>query len=88
MAKAFEIPESECPTCGEVLHASTSVGEEGLEPRPGDLSVCCYCLEISVFTDDLQLRPMTEADFDGLDHDDFVGLARAMGLASAMDFAR
>lgn len=63
MAKAFEIPECQCPACGENLDTSTHAGEEDFEPRPGDLSVCFYCREVSVFTDDLKLRPMTEAEF-------------------------
>lgn len=54
------MPTCKCPTCGHVLDAAT--GDDG--PQPGDLSVCAHCTGLSVVTDQLALRQMTQAEID------------------------
>ena len=48
---------SECGKCGKVLDGAAS--EERVSPKPGDISVCAYCLCVSKFDDGLDLVPMT-----------------------------
>lgn len=51
--------ERRCPYCRSLCDDHTSLGL-GMKiyfmPEPGALSVCAYCAEVSVFTEDLQLR--------------------------------
>ena len=35
--------EPRCPNCREGLGGYTAVKLDGATPRPGDLTVCCYC---------------------------------------------
>lgn len=44
-----------CPSCKEILDGCTAMGE-GTTPRPNDISICCYCNEVLVFTEDMQLE--------------------------------
>lgn len=31
-------------------------------PEPGNISICAYCGELTIFNDDLSQRPVTEAE--------------------------
>jgi hypothetical protein len=52
--KTTEHKKISCPICGAVFTASTSF--EGATPRALDLTVCCDCLAVLQYTNDLSLR--------------------------------
>lgn len=54
-----------CRNCGYHLNAHSSV-ESDIAPAAGYLSVCIGCGSISVFEDDLNLRPMTTPELTDL----------------------
>lgn len=51
-------PVSPCPSCGAKNNAASGTGT----PGPGDVSICLYCGHISLFADDLTLRPATDEE--------------------------
>jgi len=51
-----------CPACSHVLEEASAVDGKPTAPVPGDLSVCLYCARLLQFTEDLDVRVMTEAD--------------------------
>ncbi len=61
------IPPHTCPTCNKTLDGSSSLGDSSDVPSPGDLSICKYCGELSVFKDDLSQRPITQEETNTLD---------------------
>lgn len=52
-------PGSPCRKCGEVLDGATET-TAGTEPKAGDLSICAYCGELSLFTAAGTLEPLKE----------------------------
>jgi hypothetical protein len=50
--------EHRCPVCHEVSDGVTQVSNEPIPrgPEPGDISICAYCLTVSVFREDGTLR--------------------------------
>jgi hypothetical protein len=60
--EAHRLPEQHCSSCGNKLNAATFVGPDDPPPRPGDASLCLYCGHLSVYGDDLILRPLTSAE--------------------------
>jgi len=57
-------PKSICPGCDRNLDAATWVESGPVVPVRGDISVCFYCGEVSVFNEDLRLRPITELEIE------------------------
>ena len=53
------INASICPPCGNVIEWATHTDGTSV-PGPGDLAVCSYCGHVSVFTEDLSIRQLTE----------------------------
>lgn len=53
-----------CPHCGEAFDCASSMGgaDSDAVPKPGDLSLCAYCLRVNKFADDLTLIRATPAD--------------------------
>lgn len=43
--------------------------EGGAVPQAGNISICCYCGAINVFTDNLRLRAPSEAELQNLQAD-------------------
>lgn len=74
--RATPLPQpkpARCPGCGTLNDAATSVDARDSH-RPlhaGALSICTQCLHLSIFTDDLSLRELTDQElFEALaDHD-------------------
>jgi len=61
-----EVPEFVCLKCGRTLTVLTGfVGEEVRVPPPGAFSLCVYCGDLAVFTDDGRLRE--PYDFERID---------------------
>lgn len=42
-------PAVNCPKCGKKIDAVQSATKDYEAPRPGDFSICVYCLEFLVF---------------------------------------
>lgn len=55
------VPRSPCGHCGKVLDGASH--EDGIKPKPGDLSVCWGCAGINRFGPTLALERLDEADF-------------------------
>jgi hypothetical protein len=58
----MKVPSSACPACKYVNDRATSLEDESLVPKAGDLSVCLNCGEIMIFNDDLTTRSVTLND--------------------------
>ena len=55
VGETTSIAEQQCPTCHEVLDATTAHSGSAL-PTPGDPTICLYCGEILIFGAGLQMR--------------------------------
>ena len=55
------MPPSKCLNCGKLLDAATCVQGKHA-PDAGSLSICIDCGAVTIFGDDLRLRPLTEAE--------------------------
>jgi rubredoxin len=66
LGPSHHIPSSECTNCGFILDGATGIAEDGhkgdLVPDPGDATVCIMCGHLMVFTDELKLRDLTDAE--------------------------
>ena len=60
----------QCPTCKRIVNGFSSLDQEH-SPTEGDYTICAYCLEFNVFTDNLGLRPFTDKDMDSIDSEGF-----------------
>lgn len=57
-----DLPKSvHCPYCETVIDAVLPLNENHL-PKAGNLSFCLNCEKIAIFTEELDLRKMTEAE--------------------------
>lgn len=52
----------DCPDCFELLDGASS--PEGHTPSPGDPTCCAYCGCLLVFGSDMELRRMTDDEFE------------------------
>lgn len=57
--------EARCPACKSKLDGATGT-EAGATPKPGDLSVCCYCTVVLEFNTDLTVRQAPQSVLDSL----------------------
>lgn len=83
------VPETSCPRCGRRFdRASDPTGEA--TPAPGSATVCIGCNALLVFTEDMGVRGMTEAEFcDRMQNAEFArNLAQAIITVQAMRQAR
>jgi hypothetical protein len=60
------MPSSPCLHCGRILDGATNAPDQTGAPEPGALSVCVYCSAVTIFGDDLRLRPLTEGEVEEL----------------------
>ncbi len=69
-----------CLGCGKALDGATGIG--GGEPYPGCLSICVYYGAVTMFGDDMRLRPLTDAEIGEIraDRETWRLLARATRL--------
>lgn len=61
------MPPSNCLDCGKVLDAATGI--TGGTPAAGCLSICIYCGAVTMYGDDLRLRPLTEVEIEDIQKD-------------------
>jgi len=59
--------ENICPVCGHKL--DTCVEDEKAKPENGDITLCFYCGELLIFSEDLKIKSITEEQFKLLDDD-------------------
>jgi hypothetical protein len=43
-------PGRVCPSCGESATGSKAIDDDTKPPEEGDLNICAYCFEVSLFT--------------------------------------
>jgi len=56
-----------CTGCGLEVHVPKAApGQEYELPQPGELSLCLGCGTISIFQEDLKLRPATDAELEDI----------------------
>jgi hypothetical protein len=61
------MPESACPVCHSRLDAATGAGfDKPPIPEPGDVTQCGPCGTVLVFTESLDLRLATQAEWNEL----------------------
>lgn len=62
-----------CPCCQKVITVRGGIVEKGDTERgpatPGALNLCMHCGGVSVFNDDMTLRPMPPEEFEALPED-------------------
>jgi hypothetical protein len=46
------IPAMPCPHCGYIVDRSTPASDQATIPKPGDITICFDCGEISEYTGD------------------------------------
>ncbi len=63
--KTTRLAPVSCPTCGKNLDAATHPTED-VTPSPGDATICVGCQDVLIFTDELGLRNVTEAEIQEL----------------------
>lgn len=61
-------PENICPSCYRKLDMANDP-EEKFVPKKGDLTVCIYCQEVLEFTDDLNIKKLSEETYNKLSND-------------------
>ena len=62
---SFAIPKQQCPYCGYVCdRCSHAFGDA--KPKPGDVSLCFRCMEISFFDGDMNLRRPLPIELENL----------------------
>lgn len=76
-----------CPIkdCGRTLDAASG---GSLSPMPGDVTVCAYCQNWLIFTEDRQLREITEEEIADLDQEAFDLLTKFSRLAAGVSMRR
>lgn len=93
LGKDHLIKKSLCPYCDSELDGATGVDEEGNAnrlPKPGDISICYKCANISMFDDELNLRRLTiEEEKEVLRNKIVVEVQRTiLGVNAAFDLLR
>lgn len=81
MIVATSLPPCPCPFCGYEMDAASGKRE----PNPGDISICISCAQPLVFTQTMQLRAMTPAEWGALDLPNKTELRRYMAAVRALD---
>jgi hypothetical protein len=65
MTEAEVMPPARCLNCGYACDRASGIVDrqapDQQRPEPGDFSLCINCGHLSVFADDLTLRPLTDA---------------------------
>lgn len=64
---ATRVPETPCPHCGVLLSGTTD--KSGKAPTPGAYSACVQCAGISMFTEGLGLRAVTDDEMAAMPED-------------------
>lgn len=54
-----QVPESFCEKCGTCLDGAHHAEDRKQMPEAGMLSVCAYCLNVTVYDESLRLVPPT-----------------------------
>lgn len=76
----------QCPHCQAVVSAMGH--EEAVTPRPGDLTVCAYCVEVCVVTADLGLRAPTLEELEAISQNEAQLATIQNTIAMIEDFQR
>lgn len=56
------------PKCRALLDGAAGV-QTYMAPEPGNFSICCYCGVTTIYTEDLQLRFLTQAEMQIFESD-------------------
>jgi hypothetical protein len=59
-----------CPCCLSKINAVSSLNNEPEVPRHGDVTICCYCVEVLEFDEQLSLIKIRSETLDKFDKAD------------------
>ena len=62
----WPMPESQCPKCERWLDRSSSPIDPNSIPKPGDVTICIRCGQISKFNSMLHLERLKRSEFQAL----------------------
>ena len=79
----YQTPDATCPGCGKHVDGALASTVRSPAPKPGDLTVCGYCGVAGVFTDDLQIRALTQDEFVDLPAQTKQDISRATAVVMA-----
>jgi len=65
--KTTDTKEIKCPNCNEDLEQATCLGKD--IPKPGDISICAYCGQLLMFTENLNQRKVEDSEFRTFDEE-------------------
>jgi hypothetical protein len=60
--KSFEITSCICPYCNSFINSCISIDES--PPKAGDISLCVYCKNISIYNKDSSLRKPSKEELE------------------------
>lgn len=85
MSDGHPIPPSLCRNCGYHFDRGSSVdGNNATRATEGAIAICMGCAQISIFTADLGLRPITDAEMAKLQLAERLDLFMARHAVRAM----
>lgn len=76
--KSVRHKSSYCPCCDHRLDASFEAKGQNIDPKPGDLSICIYCLAILEYQKDLTFKELLEEDLKKMDLETLAHLKSAL----------
>lgn len=79
VTRSFPIPKQKCPFCGYEMDRADPMQRS--RPKTGDVSLCLKCMEISLFTKDLALRPPTDEEIISIQRSRAWGLIERIRIA-------
>jgi hypothetical protein len=56
LGDANRLKPSKCPSCGKKLDGASKLGGNNERPKPGNVSICSDCCNISIFDENMDLR--------------------------------
>lgn len=63
----MSLPESNCPSCDKRLDAASTLENDDIQPKSGDVSICLYCASFLTFTENLSIRLLTTEEIAELE---------------------
>jgi hypothetical protein len=64
-----KVKETQCVSCKHKIEAATAV-HGNRTPGPGSISICAYCGMPGVYTDAMDIRPLTEVELQRIKRDE------------------
>lgn len=80
------LPDDNCPKCQKHINAATATdGDSGLEPTPGDVTVCVGCAGILQFDGSMKLKELSFEDLSSMDTETQAELLKAVNVVQELN---